>query len=130
MPHVYSEVNSLENQPKVGDRQCVALIQHYLGGPQASHWQAGDRALDTLTITPGTAIATFVSGHYPNFPHGNHAAFFLRRDGDCIWMMDQCVNDHTKLRISSRRICRRGQNKDGSYQVPVDNADAYSVIEW
>jgi hypothetical protein len=42
MPNVYSDVDNLENQPKVGSKQCVALLQTYVKTiPMTSSWQQG-----------------------------------------------------------------------------------------
>lgn len=43
------------------------------------------------SLSPGTAIATFVNGRYPNRPHGNHAAFYLGQDAGGIYVVDQGV---------------------------------------
>ena len=44
-----------------------------------------------IFIANGTAVATFVNGQYPNQPHGNHAALFVRLmpDGKGIVIFDQ-----------------------------------------
>ncbi|WP_241269786.1 BPSL0067 family protein [Caballeronia sp. M1242] len=86
--------------------------------------------MDTPLIPVGTAIATFVKGEYRSHAHGNHAAFFLRSDGHCIWVMDQWANDEdNKPVVSSRAICRKGRLKNGRYVDPSNNADAFSIIE-
>ena len=77
-------------------------------------------------LIPGTAIATFVNGRWPGLTKGNHAAFYLRHDGDRIFIMDQYDG---KTIISSRPIERLGKNKDGTYPRTSDNADAFFVIE-
>lgn len=130
MPHVYAAVDSLEEKPLVGSHQCVALIQRYAGAPHTSHWRAGERVSDNGLIAPGTAIATFVDGRYRSHAHGNHAAFFVRREANCIWVMDQWSGDPLKPRVSSRRICAKGKHSDGSYVDPSNNAEAFSIIEW
>ena len=33
MPYIYSKVDDLENTPKVGSKQCVALVQTYARTP-------------------------------------------------------------------------------------------------
>lgn len=129
MSYIYSLVSTLEGKPKVGNQQCVALVRHYAVIPPTPTWQAGAHVLDGGMIVPGTAIATFVNGHYPNNPHGNHAAFYMRTEGNCIVVMDQWANDPNKPTISSRRICPKGQHADGSYVDPSNNADAFYVIE-
>jgi hypothetical protein len=80
------------------------------------------------TLASGTAIATFVNDRWPANPHGNHAAFYLGKVSNGMYIMDQW-NRADKKEISSRFIYRLGKNKDGSYVRPSDNADTFSVIE-
>ncbi|MFM0286912.1 BPSL0067 family protein [Paraburkholderia megapolitana] len=129
MPYIYSLVTTLEGKPKVGNKQCVALVRQYTAAPATANWEAGARVQDGGLILPGTAIATMVNGHYPNHPHGNHAAFFLRKEGACIVVMDQWASDTTKPVISSRRICPKGKHANGTYVDPSNNADAYFIVE-
>jgi hypothetical protein len=88
MPYKFPEVASLEGENLVGNHQCVALVQHYTRAPHTSSWREGSRVLDAVNIPIGTAIATFVNGRYPNHAHGNHAALFISREGNCIRVMD------------------------------------------
>lgn len=128
MSYVYSKVEELEDDPVVGTRQCVALVQKYGGVPVTALWKEGARVLGNPPIKKGTAIATFVNGRYPNRAHGNHAAFFVRASGNGFWIMDQWRSE-TKTKISLRFISPRGKNRQGQYIRPSENADAYSVIE-
>lgn len=102
MSYQYSEVALLEDTPLVGSHQCVALVQHYAGAPApaATTWHEGARVLDTANIPVGTAIATFVNGHYQSHSHGNHAALFMGREGNCIRVMDQWAGDAMKTTVS------------------------------
>ena len=77
MPFISPIANTLGGTPKVGNGDCVALVEFYANVPAHSAWKQGERVLDNANIRPGTAIATFVNGRYPNKPTGNHAAFFL-----------------------------------------------------
>lgn len=131
MAFVYSGVRDLESTKKVGSRQCVALVQYYLPsiGPTL-RWQPGEPVFLNKSIRPGTAIATFVHGKYPNRPHGNHAALFLCHGSNGFWVMDQWSDDKKKPLVSSRFIHQRGQQlKSGAYPYGGDNALAYSIIE-
>ena len=47
-------------------------------------------------LSPGTAIATFENGRYPNRPHGNHAAFYLGQVANGIYVVDQWRNMENK----------------------------------
>lgn len=134
MEYRYASAATLDHKPKVGDGSCVPLVRHYV--PNLSNhrmWREGENVMATkATILPGTAIATFEHGRYPNRPHGNHAAFFIRyqlgpggaREG--IWIADQYANTP---RIRVRKIVPRGQRKDGTYIGASDNASAFSVIK-
>ena len=131
MPYVYSRVDQLEGEPKVGSTQCVALVQAYARVPNHLGWKAGDPVLGNKTILPGTAIATFVKGRYLSQPTGNHAAFFLRHGINGFWIMDQWKDPKKKPVISSHFIRALGlrQHENGSWPMASDNADAYSIIE-
>ncbi|WP_254504232.1 BPSL0067 family protein [Duganella vulcania] len=133
MNFVYSKVASLDGKPKVGTKDCVALVQHYAHAPNHLAWRPGEKVLDNKTIRPGTAIATFENGRYPSRPKGNHAALYLRPgpSGDGFWVIDQWKDDTTKKTISSRYIPSRHQpqHKDGTWYRASDNADAFYVIE-
>lgn len=129
MAYVYSSVKDLDNQEKVGTFQCVALVQHYTNAPITSAWREGERVMDNKTLTPGTAIATFVNGRYPIRAHGNHAAFYLGQVSNGIYVMDQWNDSVRRPRISKRFIRAKGKSKSGKFIEPSDNADAFSVIE-
>jgi len=126
MPYVYSEVDNLQGKSPVDSHQCVALLQHYISAPHTSAWREGKKVLGNPSIVKGTAIATFVSGKYPNARTGNHAAFYLSHDASGIWIMDQWAGKET---ISKRYIRKKGVGKDGAFIDPSNNAEAFSVIE-
>lgn len=125
-PYVYGNVDDLEGKDKVDGGQCVALVKHYAGAPQTGLWTAGAVVRGQLLLAKGTAIATFVSGKYPNKAHGNHAALYISQDASGIRVMDQWT---TKQSISSRVLPFLGRNKDGSFKDPSNNGDAFSVIQ-
>lgn len=132
MPYVYQEVKKLEGQPHVDGGECVALVKALtpgLKGLATVSWRQGKRVVDTTNLTPGTAIATFENGRYPNRPTGNHAAFFLGYAGRAIWIMDQWKNDPRKPKVSARVISPGLKNKDGTFRRPSDAADNFYVIE-
>src|SRR5205823_6095987 len=63
----------------VGDGDCADLVQKGAGVPYTGFLVPGERVQDTAdseSIKPGTAIATFINGHYPAGPHHKHMAFF------------------------------------------------------
>jgi hypothetical protein len=135
MPYVYPSAGALEGKAKVDGGDCVELIRHYTGAPETATWKAGALVLDNKSIAPGTAIATFVNGRYPNKPKGNHAAFFLRHGapGTGFWVIDQWKEDPTKGKkpvISARPIYVKNAkpNADGSWAGASDDARAFSVV--
>ena len=127
-PYVYAKVDDLEDTEKVGSKECVALVQQYAGAPVTSLWKEGAAVRGALTLTKGTAIATFVGGKYQSHAHGNHAALYISQDAAGITVMDQWRSDKTKPKVSSRHIPFRGKDKSGNYLNPSNNADAFSVI--
>lgn len=137
MPHVYIKASQLEGEPLAGDGDCVALVKKYAPGLQGiptSAWRAGKRVMDAANLAPGTAIATFVAGKYPNRPSGNHAAFFLRRSGAAIWVVDQWKNDpvnrpYIRARLIHGPKPRVRPNADGSWPDASNVSEAYYVIE-
>lgn len=129
MSYVYSNAHSLDKQEKVGTFECVALIQHFTNAPVTSAWRKGEQVMGNKTLSPGTAIATFVNGRYPNRPHGNHAAFYLGQYANGIYVVDQWRDMQNKPTISKRFIRAKGKSKTGTYIEPSNNADAFSVIE-
>ncbi|HMW47015.1 MAG TPA: BPSL0067 family protein [Cellvibrionaceae bacterium] len=129
MTYIYSSVEDLHGMPKVGTKHCVALVQHYAKAPVTGLWKEGAVVLGTSTLKKGTVIATFVNGKYANLPQGNHAALYISQDSGGIWVMDQWKDDVKKPTISKRYIRKLGQNADGSYLDPSNNAGAYRVVE-
>ncbi|XLZ68827.1 BPSL0067 family protein [Massilia sp. SR12] len=129
MSYVYSNAHNLDKQEKVGTFECVALVQHFANAPITSAWRKGDQVMGNKSLSPGTAIATFVNGRYPNLPHGNHAAFYLGQDAGGIYVVDQWRDMQNKPTISKRFIRSKGKSKSGGYIEPSNNADAFSVIE-
>lgn len=134
MGYVYREVRSLENHTLVDGGDCVKLVKRFapgLIGVSTTEWKAGKRVRDVaVTLLPGTAIATFEGGRYPqDKATGKHAAFFVSTAGAGFYVMDQWKNDSRKPRVSMRHISPKGKNPDGSYKDPSNNADAFYVIE-
>ena len=128
MPYLYSKVEDLNGIELVGSHQCVALVQIKAGAPVTSAWREGE-IVKGATLQKGTAIATFSNGRYANKSHGNHAALYLGQNSAGIDVMDQWKGDKDKPVVSRRFIRFRGKNKNGDYVNPINNADAYSVVE-
>lgn len=126
MPYIYPDAEKLAKLPTVGTKQCVALVREYSGAPPTTFWRQGAVVKGNMSISKGTAIATFVKGMYPNSRSGNHAAFYIRQDSRGIWVVDQWLDSQS---IRLRRLEFQGKKKDGSYLNPSNNGDAFSVIE-
>ena len=92
MPYT-AKGNFTEHSSALGNGQCVALVRALTGAPAASTWREGESIVDLLErnayVAPGTAIATFFNGRYPNWNHGNHAAIFLGWAGSGIEVFHQ-----------------------------------------
>lgn len=132
MPYVYRDPRSLEKQPLVGGGNCVDLVKGLVPGLQGKPtiaWRQGVRVVDTSALTPGTAIATFEHGRYPNRPHGNHAALFVGYAGAAIWVMDQWKGDPMRPWVGLRLIRPGRAWRDGTLSDPSNSAQAFYVIE-
>jgi hypothetical protein len=142
-PFVYAAVDSLEGGDYVADiaenylGECVSLVKRYI--PQLQNlstgaWKKGVNVIETLksggTIAKGTAIATFINGH---FASGNgHAAFYagrvLNTDGSVrIYVMEQFLHPPSGG-IKKRLLRNFGKSASGNYNNPSNNGEAFSVI--
>ena len=74
--------------------ECVALVRAWTGAPSSTTWIKGARVQGNANIARGTAIATFVDGHY----HG-HAAIYLGETSDGIRVYDQWNSQKPHERI-------------------------------
>jgi hypothetical protein len=124
--YVYAGAATLQRKEKVGDGDCVALIQKFTSAGVTTGWRQGDAVLNNKQLRPGTAIATFFNGRYPRLNTGNHAAFFLRHGIDGFWIIDQYAK---RPLIQSRFIEIKGKAPSGALIDPSNNALAFSVIE-
>ena len=126
MPYICSGIDTHVGK-SVGNGQCVAFVQECAKVPQANMWRAGLKvqcALSGIGIKPGTAIATFFNGRYPNRATGNHAAIYIRHTTSAIYVWGQWANDEKRVGVHERPIYFR--NGTGN---PVDDGDNYYVIE-
>jgi hypothetical protein len=135
MPHIYHDAHQLEGKLRVGNGDCVALVQAYTAVGWTGSWRPWVRVLDAGYIRVGTVVATFDNnGRYPNKPTGNHAAFFMGmgpldpKTGrpQYFLAMDQWK---TKLDIHERKILSRGKSTaEGGSHDDSDNADTFWVV--
>jgi hypothetical protein len=104
----------------VGDGQCVAFVRQCSNAPVSSQWAKGV-PVKTSNVAQSTAIATFDDdGNYPDSPTGQHAAIFIGKDGQGIWVWDQWVGQPVHKRLI------RYKGLQGSWS---NDADRFSVIE-
>lgn len=129
--HVLDNLKGHEDVPYLNDKgnaECVTFIQKAMGAPRTSLWKEGQKIRKLAPgepdpIAPGTAIATFVDGAYPQSGStGKHAAVYLGQNQNGIQVLDQW---RKQGQVSERTIpwssTRPGLSNDGK---------AFSVIEW
>lgn len=125
MPYIAHDIATRSSKSLVGTGQCVALVQAWTGAPSTGIWQAGIKVKgNDHLITKGTAIATFVDGHYPSHASGNHAAIYLGQNQYGIQVIDQWTNSKGAHPPQERTI--RFQDGQGSAS---NDGDAFSVVE-
>jgi hypothetical protein len=99
----------------VGTGECVALVEAWAHTPRAVTWHQGESVLENMNkIARGTAIATFVDGHYPN--DDKHAAIFLYATSDGFRVIDQWHGQVTHERTIHFHSQGR-QNDPNAYYV-------------
>lgn len=129
-------VDALEGHAPFGDGECVALPQAVTHVGHTSLWRPGPRVVDLSYLNPGTVIANFIDGRFPN-QHGYHAALFLDFSRSVtshrvmsIRVMDQFTSRRPKNVVKARRIDSRGErsNRQGNPYSDCDNADLFYVV--
>lgn len=127
------DVEALEGHAVYRDGECVALVQAVTNVGPTIGWRQGPRVVDLSYLNPGTVIANFVNGRFPN-KHGYHAALFIgfARGSACkimsIQVMDQWRGrkDHV---VKSRPIYPKGKSRlEGNAFSDCDNADQFYVV--
>lgn len=145
MPHIYPQVHTLDGKPRVGSGTCVDIIKQLvpgLIGKPTSAWREGVSVMEAhkagRPILPGTAIATFKNGRYPqSCPTGyygscHHAALVVSIMGGGMWVLDQYTEpDRPNMKFRFIRIPPPSERKlrDGAWRDAGNNALAFSVIE-
>lgn len=94
--------------------ECVALVRFMTNAPPSGGWTRGAHVMDSAHLARGTAIATFVDGHY-----SGHAAIFLHHAADGIVVFDQWNGQRPHVRT----IYSSGRHSF------VDSAASYHVVE-
>ncbi len=103
----------------VGDGHCVSLIKRCTQAPITSRWRPGDAVIGSK-VEPGTVIATFKNGRYPNVT-GHHAAIFIEQDDRGIWVWDQWVGKPVHKRLIRKRPINEA--------TPGNTAQFYRVVK-
>lgn len=103
----------------VGDGHCVSLIKRCTQAPITSRWRPGARVMGS-EVLPGTVIATFKNGRYPNVT-GHHAAIFIEQDDQGIWVWDQWVGKPVHKRLIRKRPLNEA--------TPGNTAQFYRVVK-
>lgn len=134
MPFVYrGSLASLEKHELVNGGDCVALIKALvpgLIGISTRCWKKGQTVVGSEGIEPGTAIATFENGVYPQGRDDRkHAAIFLAYGGSSIWVIDQWKDDAKRAYVARRVVYPARAMANGNYANPSNSAGAFSVIE-
>jgi len=124
MPYIFREVRTLQNAAKEGDGDCVELIRKHTNLRHTATWRQGAQVFGNKTIIPGTAVATFVKGRYPNRATGNHAAFYIGQQSEGIYIMDQWKGSG-KPKISIRFLTTSNLSRKSL----SDNPLAFYVVE-
>lgn len=73
MEQVFAGAPGLQGKRKVGDGECVALIQTYTNAGRTERWRQGAAVLNNRTLRTGTEIATFENGRWPLHRHKSEA---------------------------------------------------------
>jgi len=109
-----------------GRTECVEFIRQTLGSPPTVHWREGTKITKGGTsVLPGSAIATFVNGKFPQTGStGKHAAIYLGQNGSGIQVLDQWGSQGM---VVPRTIYWVPRQPNPS---PSNDANAFSVIEW
>jgi hypothetical protein len=133
---IYSgDVEKLEGHEPYRDGECVALVQQVTSVGLTVGWRPGPRVVDLSYLNPGTVIANFVDGRFPN-RHGYHAALFIdfarSMSGKVlsIRVMDQFTGRMPRNIVKARDIWARGDktHKQGNPYSDCDNADQFYVV--
>ena len=129
------DVEELQGHEPYRDGECVALVQAVTSVGPTSRWRPGPRVADLNYLNPGTVIANFVNGRFPN-RHGYHAALFMSMTRSVsgkvmsIRVMDQFRGRHPKNIVKWRDIYPLGEKTylDGNPYKDCDNADQFYVV--
>lgn len=110
-----------------GRSECVQLLKSLMDAPRTLLWREGRKLKASWEeVRPGTAIATFKQGRYPQKSRrkgSKHAAIFLRASEAGIYVFDQFAGQ----REAAERFIPWHHPRD---RQPSNNASAYSTVRW
>lgn len=127
LPTVQEKLTMPAIKNEQGRSECVELLKSLMNAPRTLFWKEGRKLKASWdSIKPGTAIATFKKGRYPQKSkshQGKHAAIFLRASDAGIYVFDQFVGQDDV----EERFIPWHHPRDRN---PVNNAAAYSTVRW
>jgi hypothetical protein len=129
------DVDALQGHEPYRDGECVALVQCVTSIGPTSRWRPGPRVVDLSYLNPGTVIANFLDGRFPN-RHKYHAALFMDFTRSVsgkvmsIRVMDQFRGRRPRNIVKWRDIYPLGEKsyRDGNTYGDCDNADQFYVV--
>ncbi len=100
----------------LGNGECVDLVKLCSNAPMTRYWKPGKKVFGN-DIPPGTAIATFRRGKYPN-KSGYHAAIYSHQDENGIYAWDQWHGQAVHLRyIKAKQSHKKAGNNASKYRI-------------
>ena len=129
------DIEKLNGHAPFRDGECVALVQAVTTVGPTSRWRPGPRVVDLSYLNPGTVIANFVDGRFPN-RHKYHAALFMGFTRSVsgklmsIRVMDQFRGRLPRNVVKWRDIYPYGAKTylEGNTRPDCDNADQFYVV--
>jgi hypothetical protein len=131
------DIDALQGHAPYRNGECVALVQALTSVGHTSRWRPGPRVVDLNYLNPGTVIANFVDGRFPN-RHRYHAALFMQfgprsmatSRSMSIRVMDQFNDRYPKNVVKWRDIDARGDKSylQGNPYADCDNADQFYLV--
>ena len=117
--HVCRQAHNYQGKV-VGDGHCVSLIKACSEAPATKLWRPSTFVSESGrgSIEPGTVIATFRNGRYPN-KTGWHAAIYISHGPEGIWVWDQWIGKPVH-----KRLIRYRNDK----ATPANSAQSYRIV--